>query len=272
MDVTPRSPGAIADGLRHLGLSAGDLVMVHASLRKLGPVWGGADGVIDAIRDVLGEEGTMLMVLGAEDRHAWVNERPEADRVVLLADAEPFDAARTPAASEVGTLAEVFRRRPGTRVSDHPEARFAAAGPLAGELLSDVPWDDYFGPGSPLERLLLRDGLVLRLGADLDTVTALHHAEYLCSVSPKRRVRRHRLVTTREGPVVRTVECLDDAEGIVDYPGKDYFEDLLRDYLALGRHRAGVVGDAPSELLDAADVVEFGVHWMDENLAADDPR
>ncbi len=123
-------------------------------------------------------------------------------------------------------------------MSDHPEARFAAHGPRAHELLDDVPWDDYFGPGSPLERLL-DGGRVLRLGADMNTVTVLHHAEYRCSVWPVRRVRRHRLVSSPGGPVVRTVECLDDEEGLVDYPGEDYFEDLLRDYLATGRARTG---------------------------------
>lgn len=268
MDRPHRPPAHIAADLRALGLAAGAFVMVHASLRKLGPVTGGADGLIDAIRAVIGPEGTMLMVLGAVDAHAWVNDRPERDRAALLADADPFDARSTPAAVDVGVLAEVFRQRPETVVSDHPEARFAAAGPRAEELLAEVPWDDYFGPGSPLERLIEDDGVVLRLGADLNTVTALHHAEYRCSVAPKRRVRRHRLVTTAEGPVVRTVECLDDEEGIVDYPGEDYFEDLLREYLTTGRARSGLVGDARSELLDAADVVAFGVDWMDRHLAA----
>lgn len=268
MDAPPRTIGQIAADLRTLGLADGAFVMVHASLRAVGPVVGGADGLIDAIREVIGRGGTMLMVLGARDDHAWVNARPEAERVALLAGAEPFDARTTPSAADVGTLAEIFRRRPEVVVSDHPEARFAAAGPLAHELLDEVPWDDYFGPGSPLERLVDEGGLVLRLGADLNTVTALHHAEYRCGVKPRRRVRRHRLVLADGGGTeVRVVECLDDEEGIVDYPGEDYFADLLRDYLASGRARSGVVGRARSELLDAADLVAFGVRWMDRHLA-----
>jgi aminoglycoside 3-N-acetyltransferase len=138
----------------------------------------------------------------------------------------------------VGALAEVFRRHPGTVVSDHPEGRFAANGALTHEFLDSVPWDDYFGPGSPLERLL-DGGRILRLGADLDTVTALHHAEYRCSVWPKRRVRRYRLVSAHAGPTIRAVECLDDEEGLVDYADEDYFADLLRDYLATGRVPTG---------------------------------
>jgi aminoglycoside N3'-acetyltransferase len=266
MDGVRQSPATLATDLRALGLMRGSLVMVHASLRAIGPVESGADGVIDAIRDVLGEAGTMMMVLGAHDDRAWVNQRPEVERVGLLAGADPFDAQVTPADREVGALAEVFRQRPETLVSEHPEGRFAAAGPLAPSLLSDVPWHDYFGPGSPLQRLLSHEGKVLRLGADTDTVTALHYAEYRSSVEPKKRVRRHRLVTTTDGPHVRVVDSLDDDLGIVEYDG-DYFADILRDYLATGRASRGTVGRASSELLDGADAVAYGVRWMDEKLA-----
>jgi aminoglycoside N3'-acetyltransferase len=265
MDGRARTPAAISEDLRGLGLRAGDLVMVHASMRRLGPVEGRADGVIEAILEAIAPGGTMLMVLGARDDHAWVNERPEDEREALLADAEPFDALRTPAQPDVGTLAEVFRRYPGTVVSDHPEGRFAAYGALAHELLDDVPWNDYFGAGSPLERLAA-EGRILRLGADLDTVTALHHAEYRCSVWPKRRVRRYRRIATPQGSRIRVVECLDDEHGIADYDGEDYFSDLLRDYLATGRAATGTVGATRAELLDAGDIIDFGVRWMDEHL------
>ena len=246
--------------------------MVHASLRRLGSVEGRGDGFIGAILDALAPGGTMLMVLGAADDHAWVNERPEAERAALLVEAEPFDAWRTPADPDVGTLAEIFRQYRGTVVSDHPEGRFAAHGPLAHDLLRDVPWDDYFGSASPLERLVEHDGRVLRLGADLNTVTALHHAEYRCTLEAKRRVRRYRRVTTSAAPEVRVVESLDDDKGIVDYPGEDYFADLMRDYLATGAGRRGRVGGADSELLEAADVVRFGVRWMEDHLVGSSDR
>ena len=60
--------------------------------------------------------------------------------------------------------------------------------------MADVPWDDYYGAGSPLERFVAAGGRVLRLGADDDTVTLIHYAEYLAPIADKRRVRRHRLV------------------------------------------------------------------------------
>ena len=249
-----------------LGLRPGDAVMVHASLRAVGPVESGADGLIDALDRVVAPGGAALMVLGAEDRHGWVNRRPVREREALLVDAEPFDATRTPADPSVGVLAERFRRRPGTRVTDHPEGRFGARGALARALLDDPPWDDYHGPGSALERLVALGGKVLRLGAGLDTVTLLHYAEYLARLPVKRRVVRHRRVLTAAGPAVRAVRCLDDENGVVDRPGEDYFASLTRAYLAGGRARVGPVGCARAELIDARELVAFAVRWMEREL------
>ena len=256
----------LANDLQRLGLATGDVVMVHASLRAVGPVDGGGDGLLDAIESVVGPSGTVLMMVSALDDASWVNERPEHERAALLAGTEPFDARRSPSDPDNGALAEVFRRRPRAAASDHPEGRFVASGRLAIAFTANVPWDDYYGPGSPLERLVDHGGLVLRLGADLDTVTLLHLAEYLVVLPEKRRVRRHRLVAASDGPRVRVVECLDDSDGIVDHPGEDYFAIILRAYLATGRARVGAVGSAMSELLDAHDLVAFAVAWMAANL------
>jgi aminoglycoside 3-N-acetyltransferase len=252
----------VEDDLRRLGVRPGDVLMVHASMRRVG---GDASHVVAAIDEVLGEDGTWMMTLGAEDEWSWVNERPEEEREALLAGTPPFDKLITPAEQDNGVLAEVFRTAPGTVVSDHPEGRFAARGRRATELMHDVPWHDYYGKGSPLERLLEMDGKVLRLGADIDTVTLLHHAEWLAPIENKRRVRRHRVVQGDRGePVVRVVDTLDDSEGIADYEGVegDEFGVILTDYLATGRAQTGQVGGAQSELIDGRDLVRFAVDWI----------
>jgi aminoglycoside N3'-acetyltransferase len=261
-----RTVAELADDLRRLGVRPGDTLMVHASLRRVGPVEGGADGVIDALHAAVGVDGTLLMTLGARDDWGWVNDRPEPERAELLRDAVPFDARTTPADPDVGVLAEVLRTRAGTVVSDHPEGRFGARGARAAALVTDVPWHDYYGPDSPLERLVDAGGRVLRLGADPDTVTLLHHAEYLASVPDKRRVRRHRMVVSPHGVQLRTVESLDDNDGIAHWDGDDYFAVILRAYLATGRATIGTVGGATSELLDAADLLAFGATWMEQHL------
>lgn len=51
----------IEDGLREVGLSAGDQVIVHTSLRSLGYVCSGAQVVIEALLKIVGEDGTVMM-------------------------------------------------------------------------------------------------------------------------------------------------------------------------------------------------------------------
>ena len=46
--------------MQNLGISAGDLLVVHSSFKSLGLVEGGAECVIAALKDVLGPEGTLV--------------------------------------------------------------------------------------------------------------------------------------------------------------------------------------------------------------------
>lgn len=240
---------ALVADLRRLGITDGAVVMVHASLRAVGTVDGRAAGVMAALEEAVGPDGTLLMVMGARE------------------DGRPFDCLTTPAEEDLGVLAEVFRTTPGTEVSDHPEGRFAARGRLADDFVRDVPWHDYYGPASPLERLVNADGVVLRLGADTNTVTLIHYAEYLADVPHKRRVRRVREVRTPSGIETRVVECLDDTDGIVEWAGEDYFSVILREYLATYTDARGMVGDARSEVLSARTLVPFAAAWMTKHLS-----
>ena len=204
--------------------------MVHASLRKIGSIAGGADALLDALIAALGPRGTLLMGLGADDE-------------------EPFDALSSPVdEDDMGVLAEVFRTRPGVRVNDHAAARYAAIGPQSLQLLEPVPLHDYHGPGSVLERFTQSGGFVLRLGAGADTVTLTHWAEYLAHVPNKRRVRR-RYVRADIGE--QCIEGLDDNDGIVDWEHGDYFPQILLDFLKAGHARTGPVGACVAELFSA---------------------
>lgn len=261
----------LADDLKALGVQRGEVLMLHASLRAVGcaksqGVEQGAELLLDAVCEALGPDGTLLMILGTDSPSEWLNERPVAERSALLERAAPFDPATARALPEVGWVAEAFRQRPGTRLSSNPSGRFAACGARAAELLRDQPHDDYYGPGSPLEKLCAAGGRVLRLGASPDTTTVLHYAEYVAELPDKRKTRWDYLVQGPDGPRHVFVQCLDDAHGIVEWGGEDYFALILKAYLALGRHRSGRVGQAQSELIDARDLVSFGAKWMETNL------
>lgn len=204
--------------------------------------------------------------------HEWVNQRPEEERASLLEGVAPYDPLTAPVLPEVGYLAEAFRTHEGTIVDPNPSGRFAARGARAEELLRDLPWDDYYGPGSALHRLCDAGGRVLRLGANPETPTVLHYAEYLAPVPDKRCVRRHYRVVGANGPETRSVECLDDEYGIVDWDGDDdYFAVALTSYLTAGHGLRGRVGNADAELLDASDLVAFGARWMGAHLVPATP-
>jgi aminoglycoside N3'-acetyltransferase len=263
------------DSLLHdlaaLGVKAGDCVMVHASLRKLGLARsqfadGGPALLLDALEAAVGPSGTLLMILGSDYAYDWVNQRPVEERAKLLAGTPPFDAQTASVLPEVGWFAEVFRLRAGTVLSSNPSGRFAARGRDAEALLSGQPWNDYYGPGSPLEKLCARGGKVLRLGADPNTVTVLHYAEYVARVANKRRTRWDYVIADEGGPRHVWIDCLDDSEGIVDWD-EDYFALITQAYVTEGRAARGRVGRAESELLDATDFVAFGAAWMERAFA-----
>jgi aminoglycoside N3'-acetyltransferase len=224
--------------------------MVHASLRRVGPIDGGADALLDVLLTILGSGGTLVMALGAD---------PSAPVDPLTSAAEP----------EMGILAEVFRRRPGTQVNDHAAARFGTHGPHSRDLLAPGPLHDYHGPDSVLARFTALGGWVLRLGADVDTVTLTHWAEYLAQVPHKRHVRR-RYVRADQGE--QWIESLDDSEGIAEWSGGDYFSQVLIDFLAAGHARSGPIGNCTAELFAAPTFVAFAVAWLEANLNMSDGR
>lgn len=235
---------ALTAQLRALGVPADRPLMVHAGLRSIGTIDGGGDTLIDAILDSIAPGGTMLMM-------------------VAESGGVPFDPLTTSADPENGILAELFRRRAGMQVSDHPAARFAAIGPDAAALLAPVPLHDYYGPGSPLERFSQMDGQVLRLGASVDTVTLTHYAEYCADLPRKRRVRRDYL---RADTGLLTIDSLDDSDGIAVWANGDYFPQILLDFLAQGHARIGPVGRCTAELFDGPAFVAYAVRWMEREL------
>lgn len=152
----------LIDALRNVGLRSGDLVHVHSALRKLGPVEGGADGVIDALLEVLGPTGTLTL-----PTHTWS----------VVSPAQPvFHQTLTP--SNVGALTNVFRLRPGVLRSLHPTHSVAALGPRAAAFVEGheqcaAPC----APESPYGKLRDWGGKILILGETLACCTFFHGCE-----------------------------------------------------------------------------------------------
>jgi aminoglycoside N3'-acetyltransferase len=155
--------GEVAEQLRALGVERGGVLLVHTSFRAVRPVEGGPAGLIGALRDALGPDGTLVMPSWTED------------------DDTPFDPASTRASTDLGVVADAFWRMPGVVRSDHPFA-FAAAGPRAAEVTADpLPVPPHIAE-SPVGRVRDLDGQVLLLGVNHDADTTIHLAELTAGV------------------------------------------------------------------------------------------
>lgn len=149
-------------GFRAVGLATGDLVLVHSALRKLGPVDGGGDTVIDALLEVVGSEGTLAI-----PTHTWK---------VVNAEQPVFHQALTP--SNVGALTNVFRLRSGVIRGLHPTHSVAACGPRAAALIAGHEQDNTpCSASSPYGRLRDWGGKVLIIGEGLNCCTFFHGCE-----------------------------------------------------------------------------------------------
>lgn len=268
----PVTRARLARDLTALGLGEGDTVMFHTRMSAVGYVAGGPETVIGALRDVVGERGTLMVTCGWNDAPPYdFTTWPQAWQDALRAEHPAYDPVLSEADHNNGRLPEALRRMPGAVRSRHPDASFAALGAAAAALMADHPWDDPHGADSPLARLVATGGRVLLLGAPLDALTLLHHAEALAEAPGKRFVDYEQPILVDGERVWRRFHDIDSEDGAFDYSalvpeGTEAFDIIGRDMRAAGIGRRGTVGAADSHLFEARDVVAFGVAWMEEKL------
>ena len=233
--------------------------MVHAALRAIGPIVGGPDALIEALCDVVGPEGT---ILGYTD---WQGQE-EIDAGIDRADIAPFDPLISRATRDNGFFPEALRTTPGALRSGNPGASVAALGGKAAWFTADHPLDYGYGPGSPLAKLVQARGKVLMLGAPLDTMTLLHHAEHLADL-PGKHIKRYDAPILVEGRTTwRAFEEIDTSHPVIDGLDEDYFATIAEAFLATGQGRRGSVGQAPAVLVPAPEIVAFAVDWLERHI------
>ena len=148
--------------IRALGLRPDETLLIHSSMKAVGPVEGGAETVLDAWMEYFREEGLLLF-----PTHTWAQIGPEHPL---------FDPLTEP--SCVGLLTNLFRLRPGVVRSLHPTHSVAAFGRdaaayTAGEECCSTPCPRNGCWG----RLVDRRARILFLGCPLSRNTFLHGVE-----------------------------------------------------------------------------------------------
>ena len=173
-------PNDIKAAFKEVGVKKGQAIMVHTSLSSLGYVCGGAQSVIEALLESVGEEGTIMM-----PTQSWKNldpktgvywQEPEEWWDVIRENIPAYDKMVTPT-NTMGVVPEMFRQWPGTLRSDHPARSVAAWGCYARYLTENHDLSDIFGDNSPIGRLYKLDGYVLLVGVGYDKNTSLHLAD-----------------------------------------------------------------------------------------------
>jgi aminoglycoside 3-N-acetyltransferase len=230
--------------------------MVHASVRSVGTVTGGANVIVQALLDAVGPGGTLTAYVDFEPFYT------DEDEVEIPV----FDKRIAHAARDHGVLHETIRTWPGALRSDHPDAGVVAIGAKAEWITANHPFRYGYGRGSPFDRIVQAGGRVLMIGAPLDTITLLHFAEHEAQISDKR-VRRYRRLMPRacEAEWVEFEE-FDTAEPVHRDLPANCFERIATDYLARGFGSQGTVGLATSYLFDGPGLVNFGIEWIEQHV------
>ena len=252
--------------LQGLGIVEGDAVMFHASVKAIGWIVGGPDVVIQSLLDVVGSPGTIAMYVSCEEPVYELEDFPEEWKNAYFDECPPFDATRCRANRKWSILTEYLRTWPGACRSNNPDAGVAALGAKAPWITSDHPLQYGYGPGSPYDKLCQLGGKVLLLGAPLNSLTILHHAEHLARI-PNKRIVRYKWPLLQGGKRVWVdIEEFDTGAGIVDWSEGDYFERIALDFMSEGNGSSGKVGAAESLLFDAKELADFGATWIEEKF------
>ncbi len=253
--------------LERLGLQPGDAVLAHGALSRVGRLLNGPDAVIGALLDAVSPHGT---VLAYTDWDARYDELADAEGRVperWRPHIPPFVPEASRSARDNGALPEFLHTWPGARRSGNPGASVAAIGARAEWFTADHPLDYGYGPGSPLAKLVQADGKVVMIGAPLDTMTLLHHAEHIADVPGKRVIHYEVPLATADGVRWQAVEEFDTSDPVVDGLAEDYFATIVTEFLATGHGARGRVGRAESVLVDAPAMCAFAVAWLERHCA-----
>ena len=153
---------SLSADLANAGFQHNDTLIVHSSMKSIGPVEGGAETVLDVFIDYFGRTGLIVFPTLS---HNYVN-----------AEQPRFDVKATP--TSVGILPSLFLRRPGVIRSLHPTHSLAAFGPDAAKFVAGhEKFDSPCARNSPWGKLYDRHGKILFLGTSICCNTFLHGVE-----------------------------------------------------------------------------------------------
>lgn len=249
------TPDELSRALRQLGLDRGDVVLVHSSFDAFTGFTGKPTDVIEALQSAIGSEGALLMPTLPFTGTA----------VEYVRHAPVFDVVRTP--SRMGLISELFRRTRGVVRSIHPTHPVAVWGReseaiVRGHHQAGTPC----GKGSPFSGLLDRNGKILLLGADIDSLTFYHAIEEAIEARlPFSPFTQQRFVLTSklgDGSMVSTETRLFEPA----VSRRRNLNKLVPELKRLGAWRQRRIGLLTITILNAKDVLTAVVEMLDRGI------
>lgn len=156
----------LKEQIRAMGIAPDDTVLIHTSMRSVGPVEGGADGVIDAFCQVL-TDGLFLV-----PTHTWA---------VVNRENPVFDVRST--VPNIGALPRTAAFRPDGIRSLHPTHSIWGHGADAEEFLRGEEKSRTPGPvGGAWNRLADRNAKILLIGIGNERNTFIHAVDEIIDV------------------------------------------------------------------------------------------
>ena len=237
----------IVRGLHELGISTGDILLVHSSLKSFGYVEGGSETVIDALIKSVNPDGTVIVptITGLE-------QHSESNPPV-------FDVCNTPCWT--GKIPETFRLRPKSIRSLHPTHSVAAIGRQAEYVTRDhLNCETPCGEKSPYMKLVEFDGKVVFIGVTLKSCTLLHSAEEIAKCSYHLQAKPvNAKITDADGNVIEKTLYIHQ------WGTERNFEKLEPIFLNAGIMQIGKVGNADVRILQAKPAVELTLNLLKKN-------
>jgi len=149
----------LISNFKKLGVVKGDVLLVHSSYKSFGGVEGGPQTVINALKSILTEDGTLIVPTFNYD----------------FCQGKSYDVKTTP--SKMGIITEIVRADPNSKRTLDPVFSFAILGKHR-DYLTNLENDHSFGANSVFEKLRELDAKIMIIGlAYNESVTFFHHIE-----------------------------------------------------------------------------------------------
>ncbi len=256
----PITKTRLVTDLRRIGLARGDVVISHFAMSKIGWIVGGETTVVEALMEVLTEEGTLVMPSQTPipgDPSNWnYPPVPESWWQIIRDEAPIYDPSVTPTA-RLGRIPEIFRSYPGVLRSANPQVPFTAWGRHAALIVSEHALEQPFGKGSPLEKLYELDAKILLIGVGHLNNTSLHFAEFSANIPNFPKI-------TRGTPIMEGGHRVWMTWEEIDYDSED-FHLLGEAYEKKIGYQPVTVGQAETRLFFMKDIIDFAISWLEKN-------